>query len=55
MKTTLVLIALVLCSCIPAAYPVDAPNPLDEPGSRQPTQAELHRKNLRAITFNPTF
>jgi len=40
-------------SCAPKAYPPDVPNPLDEPGYRQPTAAELHLKNLRIITNDP--
>ena len=30
-------------------------NPLDEPGYVAPTQAELHLKNLKLITYNPAY
>ena len=42
-------IAIIIVSCAPIG---DA-NPLDEPGETQPTVAELHAENIRAITNNP--
>ena len=53
MKTLLSLALLALASCAPQAYPVGAPNPLDSVGG-EPTAAELHAKNIAAITGNPT-
>ena len=54
MKTIIALTAAIcLVSCVPVAYPVGTPNPLDEPGYRQPTVQELHLQNLRAITCDP--
>lgn len=41
-------------SCAPKAFPVGSPNPLDTPGETEPTAAELHAKNIAAITGNPT-
>jgi len=55
MKTKLLQAYLVaafilgLFSCSPVAYPVGAPNPLDEPGHVEPTAAELHAENIRII------
>jgi hypothetical protein len=44
-----------LTSCVPHAYPVGAPNPLDEPGEIQPTVNDLHQQNIRIITGNPGY
>ena len=54
MKTIAILIVVLagINSCAPKAYPANTPNPLDEPGSREATAAELHRANVRAITRN---
>ena len=50
MKTLIALsIILAAVSCSPVAYPVDTPNPLDEPGYVQPTSEELHAENIKAI------
>lgn len=44
-----------LNSCTaPRAYPPGTPDPLDQPGTPEPTAAELHAKNIAAITGNPT-
>lgn len=48
MKTLAIIAAITLASCAPRAYP-PGPNPLDEPGSSDPTAAELHAKNIRLI------
>lgn len=54
MKTlSIAILAALVASCAPQAYPVDTPNPLDEPGYVPPTAAELHLENLRAITSDP--
>jgi hypothetical protein len=42
----------VLAGCTNRAFPV-GPNPLDVPSDSQPTVAELHNENIRAITGNP--
>lgn len=49
MKTiTTILTVIYLASCAPKAYS-PGPNPLDEPGSSEPTAAELHAENIKAI------
>ena len=58
MKTKLLQLYLILCiivgifSCAPQAYP-PGPNPLDLPGTTDPTAAELRTSHLRQITSNP--
>lgn len=47
-----ILLAAALTSCQP--LPADA-NPLDVPGTADPTAAELHQENLAAITSNPAY
>ena len=40
-------------SCAPKAYPVESPNPLDEPGQVELSASSRHDKNIEAITSNP--
>ena len=54
MKTLLSLAILALASCAPKAFPVGSPDPRNAPGTADPTAAELHAKNIAAITGNPT-
>lgn len=42
-------------SCVPVAFPVGSPNPLETPGELEPTTETLHLKNIRAITNNPVY
>lgn len=53
MKTALIILAIA--SLVGCAIPPDSElNPLYPPGYREPTAAELHRRNVREITGNPT-
>jgi hypothetical protein len=47
----LLLIIFLSTQCVSprAAWPVDSPNPLDEPGETEPTAAALHARNIREI------
>lgn len=55
MKTIALLCLAVLASCATPTPKWAEFQPLDEPGSREPTVEELHRKNLSWITDNPCY
>lgn len=46
-------VSLVSCGTLPTTD--SGFNPLDVPGSTEPTAAELHQENLAAITSNPAY
>lgn len=46
--------SLTSCSTLPANTATGF-NPLDTPGTAEPTAAELHQGNLAAITSNPAY
>ena len=52
MKTMLVILTIAMPAC---NITRPQPNPLDQPGSRELTDIELHLKNLKQITGNPAY
>lgn len=49
MKTLLSLAILAIASCVSPAPSWNAFQPLDTPGTPEPTAAELHEANMRSI------